>query len=133
MEYIWSLKLVAERWKWIEALNNAHSRTVVKNSLVLWLFIIVRVNFDKLLKMYLRKKKDKMNLSAPCFIHKKLFSQFPIQHLYNNKQSENKVAFLQLKLKTEKKWKNEQSPIIVNSSTKISSTSWNWILHHDHL
>lgn len=64
-----------------------------------------RVNFDKLLKMYLRQKKDKMNFLAPCFNHKKLFSQFPVEHLYNNKQSENKVAFLQLKLKTEKEMK----------------------------
>lgn len=55
-----------------------------------------RVNFDKLLKMYLRKKKDKMNFSAPCFNNKKLFS---------NKHSENKVAFLQLKLKIEKEMK----------------------------
>jgi len=55
--------------------------------------------------MYLRQKKDKMNFLAPCFNHKKLFSQFPVEHLYNNKQSENKVAFLQLKLKTEKEMK----------------------------
>lgn len=69
-----------------------------------------RVNFDKLLKMYLRKKKDKMNFLAPCFNNKKLFSQFPIEHLYNNKHSENKVAFLQLKLKIEKEMKKMNKP-----------------------